>query len=164
MTRPDFTIPKAAQGDVGVKNPGGGERAFRFRPTIVLHDASHRRRAHAMIDAAPAGYRVTVAEPKRSDLQNDKMWAMIADIMKQLPDCFGPGLDKEDHKQVFMAALFGELRMARNADGDGYVPLARRSSRLTVREMADLITLIDAWAANHGIVWSARQGSIGGLV
>ena len=122
--------------------------------TITLHDAAHRRRACAMIDAAPIGYRVQISEPKRSDSQNDKMWAMITDIMKQLPDYFGPGLDKDDVKQVFMSALFRELRMVRNADGDGYIPLARRSSRLSVRQMADMISLIDAWGANHGIVWT----------
>ena len=120
---------------------------------ITLHDESHRKRAHALIDAAPDRARVTVAEPKRSDLQSAKMWAMIGDIMKQAPDWFGPGLDKDDIKQVFISALFKELRMARNADGDGFVPLVRRSSNLSVREMADLITLIEAWGVQHGVVW-----------
>lgn len=120
---------------------------------ITLHDESHRKRAHALIDAAPDRARVTVAEPKRSDLQSAKMWAMIGDIMRQAPDWFGPGLDKDDIKQVFISALFKELRMARNADGDGFVPLVRRSSNLSVREMADLITLIEAWGVQHGVVW-----------
>ena len=121
---------------------------------ITLHDETHRRRAHALIDAAPLLSRVTVADPKRSDAQNRRLWAMIGDVMKQRPDWFGPNLNADDIKQIFMASLFRELRMAKNVDGDGYVPLVRRSSRLSVREMADLITLIDAWGAREGVVWS----------
>lgn len=150
MTRPAFTLSEAAQGAPEANNL----RGVRLLPQIVLHDEAHRRRAIAMIQAAPIGYRMTLAEPKRSDVQNAKMWCMIADVMEQAPDWFGPGLDADDIKQVFMSSLFKELRMARNADGDGYVPLARRSSRLSIRQMADLITLIDAWGASHGIVWS----------
>ena len=105
-----------------------------------------------MIQAAPIGYRVLIEEPKRSDDQNRKLWAMIADIREQKPDHFGPGMDADDIKQVFMSSLFKELRMARNADGDGFVPIARRSSKLSVRQMADLITLITAWCDRNGVI------------
>ena len=122
--------------------------------TWVLHGRRERDAAMSAIDSAPDLWRVELREPKRSDAQNDRMWAMIGDIMKQRPDCFGPGLDADDHKQVFMAAMFKELRMARNADGDGYIPLARRSSKLSWREMGELLSLIEAWAATNGVVFA----------
>ncbi len=120
----------------------------------ILHGTKERDAACQAVRAAPDLWRVEIREPRRSDEQSAKMWAMIADIMKQLPDCFGPGLDKDDHKQVFMAGLFKELRMATNIDGDGYIPLARRSSALSWREMGELLSLIDAWGTRHGVVWS----------
>ena len=121
---------------------------------VTLHNESHRTRALGLVAGAPIGFRVTVEEPARNTDQNRRMWAMIGDILEQRGDWFGPGLDKDDLKQIFMSSLFRELRMARNADGDGYIPLARRSSRLTVRQMADLITLSGAWGDQHGVVWS----------
>ena len=120
----------------------------------TLHGARERNAAIEAIEKAPALWRVELREPKRSDAQNDKLWAMIADIMRQKPDCFGPGLDKDEHKQVFMAALFKELRMARNADGDGYIPLVRRSSQLSWREMGNLLSLIEAWGAREGVLFT----------
>jgi hypothetical protein len=120
---------------------------------ITLHNEAHRRRAIELVTKAPLGWRITVEEPKRSNDQNRKLWAMIGDILDQKPDWFGPGMDAEDIKQVFMSSLFKELRMARNADGDGYVPLQRRSSRLTVKQMAGLLTLIEAWGARNGVVF-----------
>ena len=123
----------------------------------TLHGARERNAAIEAIEKAPSLWRVELREPKRSDAQNDRMWAMIADIMRQKPGCFGPDLDKDDHKQVFMAALFKELRMARNADGDGYIPLVRRSSQLSWREMGDLLSLIEAWGAQNGISWTDPQ-------
>jgi hypothetical protein len=99
---------------------------------------------------------VEIADPKRSDPQNRALWAKLGDILEQQAAWFGPGLDTDDLKQVFMSALDGELRMARSADGHGYVPLGRRSSKLTWSQMSDLLALLDAWGANpeHLVVWS----------
>ena len=112
---------------------------------ITLHDESHRRRALAMVTDAPKGHRLTIAEPKRSDAQNDKMWAMIGQIMKQKPDWFGPGMDADDIKQIFMSAYFKELRVGRNTDGNGLVPLTRRSSKMSVKQMGEMLEQITVW-------------------
>ena len=120
----------------------------------TLFGARERNAAIEAIEKAPDLWRVELREPKRSDAQNAKMWAMIADIMAQKPGWFGPNLDADDIKQVFLAALFKELRMAKNADGDGYVPLVRRSSRLSWREMGELLSLIDAWGAREGVAFT----------
>jgi hypothetical protein len=119
----------------------------------TLFGARERNAAIEAIEKAPDLYRVELREPKRSDEQNKRLWAMISEIMRQKPGWFGPNLDADDIKQVFLASLFKELRMARNADGDGYVPLVRRSSRLSWREFGELLTLIEAWGARHGVVF-----------
>lgn len=118
----------------------------------TLFGARERNAAIEAIEKAPDLYRVELREPKRSDAQNDYMWKIIDIVRAQKPDCFGPGLDKEDVKQVFVAGLFRELRMARNLEGDGYVPLTRRTSNLSWREMRDLLTVMEAWCARNGIV------------
>ena len=104
-----------------------------------------------MIDTLPDLWRVSVSEPKRSDEQNDAMWWMIDQIKKQPPDWFDKTLDKDEIKQVMMGGLFKEMKMVRNADNDGYMPIAYRSSRLSWREMGELLSYIEAWCARNGI-------------
>ena len=117
----------------------------------TLHGQRERSAVILAVQAAPDLWRVELREPRRSDEQSAKMWAIIADIMRQKPDWFGPGLDKDDIKQVFMSGLFKELRMARSIDNDGYVPLARRSSKLSWREMGELLSLMESWCARNGV-------------
>ncbi len=118
---------------------------------ITLHGRREREQAQQAIRDAPDLWRVEIREPRRSDDQNRRMWAMIDDVRTQKPDWFGPGLDADDVKQIFLSSLFKELRMARSADGDGFVPVGRRSSRLTVQQMSDLLSLIEAWCAREGV-------------
>lgn len=117
----------------------------------TLHGDRERQKAIEAIRAAPDLWRVTLDEPKRTDAQNDKMWAMIGDVMKQKPDWFGPGLDKEDVKQIFVTGMMKELRMVRNADGDGFIPLPARTSKFSWRKMGDLLAFIEAWCARNGV-------------
>ncbi len=126
---------------------------------FVLHGAREREAACQAVREAPDLWRVEVREPRRSDEQSAAMWAMISDIMKQKPDWFAPGLDKDEIKQVFMSGLFKELKMARNCDGDGYVPITRRSSQLSWREMNELLEYIAAWGARHGVQFNERRNA-----
>jgi hypothetical protein len=50
--------------------------------------------------------------------------------------------------------LSQELRVVPNIDGTGFVPLGRSSSKLTVKEMTDLIELIFAFGAKHGVTFT----------
>jgi hypothetical protein len=42
--------------------------------TVALTNSYRRKLAHKLIDCAPYGYVVSIAKPKRSGAQNDKMW------------------------------------------------------------------------------------------
>lgn len=107
------------------------------------------------IGVAPYGVIVTVAEPTRSKDQNAKMWAMLADVAQAAPD--GRILEPEVWKSLFMVAMGRDLRFERDLEGKGFVPLGLRSSQLGVRDMADLITFIQAWGDEKGVVWHCRE-------
>ncbi len=79
------------------------------------------------------------------------MWVMLTEFAVQLP-WHGIKMTPNDWKMLFLDALKRELRMVPSIDGTGFVNLGR-SSDLTKAEMADLITLMEAFGANHGVVF-----------
>jgi hypothetical protein len=81
------------------------------------------------------------------------MWAMLTDIAKQLP-WHGVRLRPDDWKLVFLDALKREVRMVPNLDGNGFVNLGRSSSDLSKGEMSDLMELMTAFGAQHGVVFT----------
>lgn len=120
------------------------------RYVITLHSAADRARAMKVVTAAPSGTRVEVKAAKRSMPQNDRMWAMLTEIAMQVP-WHGVTLRPDDWKLIFLDALKRERRMVPNIDGTGFVDLGRSSSDLTKSEMSDLIELIHAFGAQHGV-------------
>jgi hypothetical protein len=120
------------------------------RYLIALRSAADRARAMRVIAAAPAGTRIEVKAAKRTTPQNDRMWAHLSDIALQLP-WHGVKLSPSSWKLVFMDALKTELRMVPNIDGTGFVNLGRASSDLSKSEMSNLLSLIEAFAAQHGV-------------
>lgn len=119
------------------------------RALITLHGAADRARAAAWVSDAPFGTRVEFKQTKRSIPQNDRMWAMLTDVARQLP-WHGKRLTPDDWKIVFLDALQLETRMVPNLAGTGFVSL-RRSSDLSKGEMSDLMELIAAFGAEHGV-------------
>ena len=110
-----------------------------------------RRFAHTLIDKAPAGYVMEVREPRRTGEQNDKMWAMLTDISVAMPE--GRKMIPDEWKAVFMQACGWEQQFLEGLDGRPF-PTGFRSSRMTVAQMADLITFIQAYGDQHGVKWS----------
>lgn len=120
------------------------------RATLILSTPAVRARAHRWIDAVPDRTRVEFKETKRTLPQNSRMWAMLTDIATQVA-WHGLKLAAEDWKLIFMDALKREVRLAPNIDGTGFVNLGRSSSDLSIREMGDLMELIAAFGAQHGV-------------
>ena len=50
----------------------------------ILRDDWSRARAKALIDRAPDGFVATLAEPKRTNAQNDRFYAMLTDISDEI--------------------------------------------------------------------------------
>jgi hypothetical protein len=120
------------------------------RSLFVLWNDAMRARAIEMIRLCPKESRCEIRGPRRTNDQNAKMWAMLTEIADQLP-WHGVKLDADDWKLIFLDSLKRELRLVPNLDGDGFVNLGRSSSDLSKEEMADMISLIDSFAANHGV-------------
>jgi hypothetical protein len=126
------------------------------RAVITLITPADRERAVKWLHQAPPRTRVEYKAPKRSIPQNDRMWAMLTDVAIQLP-WHGIKLSPDDWKLIFLDALKRELRVVPNIDGTGFVNLGRSSSDLSKAEMVDLITLIEAFGANHGVTFHDQE-------
>lgn len=120
------------------------------RAQITLSGKFDRERAIKWITQAPAGTRVTFRDAKRTEAQNDKLWAMLTEVAVQI-SWHGQKLTAEDWKLIFMAALKQEMRIVPNIDGNGFVNLGRSTSRLSKAEFSDLIEIILMFGANHGV-------------
>lgn len=110
-----------------------------------------RERAKRIIDAAPEGYVFSVKEAGRSDAQNRKMWAMLADIAMARPE--GRAHVPEVWKCLFMQACGHEVAFELGLDNRPF-PIGFKSSKLTKSQMADLITLMQQYGDKHGVRWS----------
>ncbi len=122
------------------------------RALVVINSSRDRLRALSLLEKVPFGSRVEFKAAKRSIPQNDRMYAMLTEIARQLP-WHGVKLRADDWKFLFLDALKRELRMVPNLDGDGFVNLGRSSSDLTKGEMGDLMTLMEEFGARHGVVF-----------
>ena len=93
---------------------------------------------------------------RRSIEQNRMLWACLRDVAQQVKwpvDGVLVLMTEWDWKDVFSAALKKSQRVAKGIDG-GWVMLGVHTSKMTKAEMADLITLIQAFGAEHGVEWS----------
>jgi hypothetical protein len=128
------------------------------RAVLILHTDDLRRKAIHWITKAPKFTRVEFKGPKRTLPQNDRMWAMLTDVAEQVV-WHGLWLTPTDWKLVFLDKLKREMRLVPNIDGDGFVNLGRSSSDLSVQEMGDLMTLIEMFGAQHGVVFHEREAA-----
>lgn len=102
--------------------------------------------------------KVTVeeAKPTRTLEQNSRMWALLTDVSRQVEwpvDGKLQRLSPAEWKDIFTAALRKGQRVAQGVDG-GFVMLGASTSRMSVGEMCDLQTLIEAFGAERGVRWS----------
>lgn len=128
------------------------------RALVTLRNKADRERASKWIEKAPFGTRVEFKASKRSLPQNDRMWAMLTDVAMQLK-WHSIGLTTDDWKLVFLDALKREARFVPNIDGTGFVNLGRSSSDLSKEEMSELIELIFAFGAQHGVKFNEPENA-----
>ena len=126
------------------------------RAFITLNTLTDRARATSWVAKAPPGTRVEFKRAKRTLPQSEKMWAALTDISRQLT-WHGMHLTPSDWKLVMMDGLKRELRLVPNIDGNGFVNLGRSSSDLSKGEMSELIELIHAFGAKHGVIFGDEE-------
>lgn len=96
--------------------------------------------------------RLSVKRETRSNAQNARMWAMLEDVARQV-EWHGRKLSKEDWKHIFSASLKRQDAVP-GIDG-GFVVLGQSTSKMTVGEMGDLMTLMEAFGAEQGVRFTA---------
>lgn len=106
------------------------------------------------IMAANWGKVITLEDPTRTLEQNARMWAMLGDVSAQV-DWYGQKLTSEEWKDVFSAALKRQ-KVVPGLDG-GFVVCGQRTSKMTKRDMSDLIELMNAFAAERGVRFTAAE-------
>lgn len=128
------------------------------RQTVTLYNAQQGHQALQSVwrdclkPMLMAGHRMVleVRPEKRSDAQNRRLWAILGDVARQV-EWYGQKLTPEDWKHVFTAALKKE-RVVPGLNG-GFVVLGQSTSRMTRSEMCELQELIEAFAADKGVVF-----------
>lgn len=144
----------------GGADPGDGHDmgAGGMKTKLTISSEEIRRRAITILQSLPLDviHSVEVKEYKttRNLEQNARMWAMLADISKQV-DWYGQHLSKEEWKCVFSATL-KQQKVVPGLD-TGFVVMAQSTSKMTVAEMAEMIELITAFGVTHDVKFSARD-------
>jgi hypothetical protein len=98
-------------------------------------------------------------EPTRTIEQNDKMWAMLNDVAKQVEwqvDGALVKLSADEWKDIFTASLKKLTKVARGIDG-GFVVLGASTKKMGVKAMSDLIEVMYAFGAEHDVKWSKED-------
>lgn len=126
--------------------------------TVILRGQSQKQFAKSLIDAAPADAIVQVRPANRTTDQNARMWAMLSDVSRSKPE--GRHWTPETWKAAFMHVLGHHVRFCEGLDGSGPFPLGFSSSKLSVKQMADLITCIQEYGDRHGVVWTEPASSL----
>lgn len=97
-------------------------------------------------------------EPKlRSYEQNRRMWAMLTDVSQQVI-WHGQRLSKEEWKDVFTAGMKRQ-KVVPGIDG-GFVVLGSSTSRMSVAEMGELMELMEAFGAQQGVRFTAKEAEV----
>ena len=123
------------------------------RAVLTLNNAEARDKLARWAVKLPDGTRVELKSPRRSLDQNALLWSLLSQVAAQV-DWYGVKLSSEDWKLMFLDGLKRELRCVPSLDKRGVVNLGRSSSDLTKEEMSDLMELIAAFGAEHGVVFS----------
>ena len=123
---------------------------------IRLTSPAARQAAMRQISQAPEGYVCIVKEATRSLEQNARLWAMLTDVSNQVV-WHGHTLTPEEWKCVMTAAM-KKQRVVPGVDG-GFVVIGARTSKMGVREMGELMDLIEAFGAQQGVRFGAREAA-----
>lgn len=127
-------------------------------------DAEHARERMAnawrvvceyMLAGKDVRVRIDEKQPTRTLEQNAKLWAVLTDIARQVQwpvDGTMQLLEPEDWKDILTAGLRKTQRVAQGVEG-GFVMLGRRTSRMSIADMIELIELAQAFGTEHGVRW-----------
>jgi len=88
----------------------------------------------------------------RSIEQNNKMWAVLTELSKKL-EWYGQWLEPEEWKDVITAGL-KKQKVVPGIDG-GFVVIGAKTSKMSIKQMSDVIELAYATGAEHDVRFAA---------
>ena len=118
---------------------------------FVLSHAQARQNAIEAVRTAPDGYTVQVKPKTRTIEQNSKLWACLTDVSKQVV-WHGRKLSPEDWKHVFTAGM-KKQDVVLGLDNQ-LVVLGLSTSKMTVKELSDLVEIIHAFGVEQNVKFS----------
>ena len=132
------------------------------RLTLPLYNAQQAHQAiqtawkHAKgwLMASDTRLTLEIRPEKRSDAQNRRLWAMLADISAQV-DWYGQKLTSEEWKDVFSAGL-KRTKVVPGLDG-GFVVCGQSTSKMTKAEMCELQELMEAFGAEKDVRFASKE-------
>lgn len=96
-------------------------------------------------------------EPRRSEESSRKLWAIASDIARSGKEWGGIKLSKASWFRLLTAAVYGQ-KMVPALNGDGFVFVDARTSRMTNAQISEVIAFAEAWCQENGIELSDEQG------
>ena len=120
---------------------------------VLAHEEARRRAIQAVQDA-PQGHVITIKEPTRNLEQNAALWSILNEVSAQVV-WHGRKLDAESWKHIFSSSL-KKQDVVPNLDGTGFVVIGQSTSKMSKREFSDLLELVHAFAAEHGVTLNER--------
>lgn len=132
------------------------------RSLVIINSKAAREKIARWAFNSPPGTRVEFKAPRRTIDQNALLWARLTEISKKV-NWYGQKLTSEDWKDLFTASL-RKAHVVPGIDGDSFVPLGMRTSDMTKEEMGNLLDLIDAFAAERGVIFEKESDGEKGIL
>lgn len=132
--------------------------------TVVLVGELQKRTAKSYIGSAPLGYVMTISEPTKKRLQEERYHAMIGDVAKQT-EYAGKRWGADDMKRILIDEFAEEMRLAGtplhhdgrlipSENGRRVIQLGIQSRDFYVKEASQFIEFLFAYGAARGVIWS----------
>jgi hypothetical protein len=126
------------------------------RHVLILGLPAIADKACRWIRQCPPGTRVEFRAPKRSIDQNSRFWAMLTDWSEQV-EHNGRKYSPSQWKAILMQAFGKQVDYLPTLDGEGFFPVGMKSSELSVAEMAELQTFMEAEGAARGVSFHTKE-------
>lgn len=141
-----------------------------MRRSVILSGPLQRQTAHTYVENAPAGWVMTLSEPTKRRIQEEKYHAMIGDISRQTTYA-GRKWDGDDMKRILVDEFADELRnqgrplhhdsrLIPSENGRRVIQLGIQTRDFWVKEATDFITFLDAWGAERGVQWTEPGAAV----
>lgn len=122
--------------------------------TIVLSGDRTRRAASDLVQRAPAGWVVTIDQPRRTLSQSSKFWAACSEVAKGDWSWGGSTHDKQGWHDLFLSGWNvikeNPPRLLIGLEGER-VSLVKHTRWMSEADMSDLLDYTSAWCAMRQI-------------